>query len=246
MAHIGMLPQSVREEGGYKVKGRGRGGGGAPACRMRARLEAAGAFSVVLEIVAADTARRITDAIGIPTIGIGSGEHCDGQILVTHDLIGLVPLVHAQVRLAGSARAPKKSGAPRAFSSTGRADRLVRDTRLPGRRDPVEPRTGAAAGRRFASRLDRVSPMESVSIRRTFDKHFSRAVCLTQHEFRDCTNFRAVARLVGPEQAAQLAVCRARHFPRAACGALLSSSIGPAFNQRRRSGWRSDRPRRSR
>ena len=54
-------------------------------------VEAAGAFSVVLEIVAADTARRITDAIGIPTIGIGSGEHCDGQILVTHDLIGLYP-----------------------------------------------------------------------------------------------------------------------------------------------------------
>ncbi len=90
MAHIGMLPQSVRVEGGYKVKGR------APAEVERlladARaVEAAGAFSVVLEIVAADAARQITEAIRIPTIGIGSGEHCDGQILVTHDLIGLYP-----------------------------------------------------------------------------------------------------------------------------------------------------------
>ena len=90
MAHIGMLPQSVREEGGYKVKGRST----AEAERLLAdalAVEKAGAFSVVLEIVAADTARKITASVGIPTIGIGSGEHCDGQILVTHDLIGLYP-----------------------------------------------------------------------------------------------------------------------------------------------------------
>ncbi|MGI8890184.1 MAG: 3-methyl-2-oxobutanoate hydroxymethyltransferase [Chthoniobacterales bacterium] len=90
MAHIGMLPQSVLEEGGYKVKGRD------PAeieqlIRDARAVEAAGAFSVVLEIVAADAARQITEAISIPTIGIGSGEACDGQILVTHDLIGLYP-----------------------------------------------------------------------------------------------------------------------------------------------------------
>jgi 3-methyl-2-oxobutanoate hydroxymethyltransferase len=90
MAHIGMLPQSVREEGGYKVKGRSA----AEAEQLLAdahAVEAAGAFSVVLEIVAAETARQITAAINIPTIGIGSGENCDGQILVTHDLIGLYP-----------------------------------------------------------------------------------------------------------------------------------------------------------
>ena len=90
MAHIGMLPQSVREEGGYKVKGRTPAGAERLLADARA-VEAAGAFSVVLEIVAAETARHITEAIGIPTIGIGSGEHCDGQILVTHDLIGLYP-----------------------------------------------------------------------------------------------------------------------------------------------------------
>ena len=54
-------------------------------------VEKAGAFSVVLEIVVPEVAKQITNAIGIPTIGIGSGEHCDGQILVTHDLIGLFP-----------------------------------------------------------------------------------------------------------------------------------------------------------
>ena len=90
MAHIGMLPQSVREEGGYKVKGRTQSEAEALISDAHA-VEKAGAFSVVLEIVVADIARKITQTINIPTIGIGSGEHCDGQILVTHDLIGLFP-----------------------------------------------------------------------------------------------------------------------------------------------------------
>lgn len=90
MAHIGMLPQSVREEGGYKVKGR-TPAGAARLLQDALAIEAAGAFAVVLEIVAAETARQITAQLKIPTIGIGSGEHCDGQILVTHDLIGLFP-----------------------------------------------------------------------------------------------------------------------------------------------------------
>jgi 3-methyl-2-oxobutanoate hydroxymethyltransferase len=90
MGHIGMLPQSVREEGGYKIKGR------TPAeaealLRDALAVQNAGGFAVVLEIVAPETARRITEALEIPTIGIGSGSHCDGQILVTHDLIGLFP-----------------------------------------------------------------------------------------------------------------------------------------------------------
>ena len=108
MAHIGMLPQSVREEGGYKLKGR------TPAeaevlLRDAAAVEAAGAFAVVLEIVATETARQITAAIQIPTIGIGSGEQCDGQILVTHDLLGLFPwfvpkFVKQEADLAGEMR----------------------------------------------------------------------------------------------------------------------------------------------
>ncbi len=90
MGHIGMLPQSVREEGGYKVKGRSE-------AEARALLQdglavqEAGAFAVVLEIVAPETAHRITQALEIPTVGIASGADCDGQILVTYDLIGLFP-----------------------------------------------------------------------------------------------------------------------------------------------------------
>ena len=90
MAHIGMLPQSVREEGGYKLKGRTQTEAEA-LIRDAQAVEKAGAFSVVLEIVAKETAKQVTNAVSIPTIGIGSGESCDGQILVTHDLIGLFP-----------------------------------------------------------------------------------------------------------------------------------------------------------
>jgi 3-methyl-2-oxobutanoate hydroxymethyltransferase len=90
MGHIGMLPQSVREEGGYKVKGRTKAEAEA-LVRDGLAVENAGAFAVVLEIVNPEVARQITGALSIPTIGIGSGEHCDGQILVTHDLIGLFP-----------------------------------------------------------------------------------------------------------------------------------------------------------
>ena len=90
MGHIGMLPQSVREEGGYKVKGRTRAEADA-LVRDGLAVEKAGVFAVVLEIVHPEAARQITEALKVPTIGIGSGDHCDGQILVTHDLIGLFP-----------------------------------------------------------------------------------------------------------------------------------------------------------
>ncbi len=90
MGHIGMLPQSVREEGGYKVKGRSEAEAITLLEDARA-VQEAGAFAVVLEIVAPDTAARLTVALDIPTVGIGSGRGCDGQILVTHDLIGLFP-----------------------------------------------------------------------------------------------------------------------------------------------------------
>jgi 3-methyl-2-oxobutanoate hydroxymethyltransferase len=123
MAHIGMLPQSVREEGGYKVKGRTQSEAEALLADARA-VEKAGAFSVVLEIVMAKIAEQITSAIDIPTIGIGSGEHCDGQILVTHDLIGLFPwftpkFVSPEARVAEEIRK-----ATRAFIERTRATAL--------------------------------------------------------------------------------------------------------------------------
>ncbi|HKP93473.1 MAG TPA: 3-methyl-2-oxobutanoate hydroxymethyltransferase [Chthoniobacterales bacterium] len=108
MGHIGMLPQSVREEGGYKVKGRTQAEADA-LLRDAVAVEKAGVFAVVLEIVLPETARRITDTLSIPTIGIGSGSQCDGQILVTHDLIGLFPwftpkFVSPQARVAEEIR----------------------------------------------------------------------------------------------------------------------------------------------
>jgi len=90
MGHIGMLPQSVREEGGYKIKGRTP----EEAERLLADarvLDEAGAFAIVLELVEQKLARSISEAIAAPTIGIGSGAGCDGQVLVSHDLIGLFP-----------------------------------------------------------------------------------------------------------------------------------------------------------
>ena len=88
--HLGMLPQSVLEEGGYHVKGKNQTEHESLLADAKA-LADAGAFAVVLELVAPQVAMEITQHISIPTIGIGSGPDCDGQILVTHDLIGAFP-----------------------------------------------------------------------------------------------------------------------------------------------------------
>ena len=88
MGHVGMTPQSVHQYGGYKVQGKERSG--AEALMADAKLlEAAGAFAVVLEAIPADLAKQVTEALTVPTIGIGAGPHCDGQILVLYDLLGL-------------------------------------------------------------------------------------------------------------------------------------------------------------
>jgi 3-methyl-2-oxobutanoate hydroxymethyltransferase len=90
MGHIGMLPQHIREEGGYHLKGKTEAEKQFLLNEARA-VEEAGAFAVVLELVRPSVAGEITRAISIPTIGIGSGSECDGQILVFHDLVGYTP-----------------------------------------------------------------------------------------------------------------------------------------------------------
>jgi 3-methyl-2-oxobutanoate hydroxymethyltransferase len=90
MGHIGMLPQSVLLEGGYRVKGKTQASGDALVADAKALTEA-GVFGMVLELVAPATAARITQTVAVPTIGIGSGSDCDGQVLVTHDLTGAFP-----------------------------------------------------------------------------------------------------------------------------------------------------------
>jgi len=90
MGHIGMLPQRIREEGGYKIKGKTPAESQSLVEDAKA-VEDAGAFAVVLELVTPKVADEITRSIRIPTIGIGSGKDCDGQILVFHDLVGYSP-----------------------------------------------------------------------------------------------------------------------------------------------------------
>jgi 3-methyl-2-oxobutanoate hydroxymethyltransferase len=90
LGHLGMLPQSVLEEGGYHIKGRKDAEREALLADARA-LEEAGAFGIVLELVVPAVAEQITASLSIPTIGIGSGAGCDGQILVTPDLLGMFP-----------------------------------------------------------------------------------------------------------------------------------------------------------
>lgn len=90
MGHIGLTPQSVHGMGGYKVQGRGEEAARTLLDQAHA-IEKAGAFSIVLEGVPAELGRRITESTQIPTIGIGAGPHCDGQVLVINDLLGLSP-----------------------------------------------------------------------------------------------------------------------------------------------------------
>jgi 3-methyl-2-oxobutanoate hydroxymethyltransferase len=84
MAHVGLTPQSVRRLGGFRVQR-----DGARMLDDARAVEKAGAFAVVLECMPTEIARKITTALQIPTIGIGAGDGCDGQILVTHDMLGL-------------------------------------------------------------------------------------------------------------------------------------------------------------
>jgi 3-methyl-2-oxobutanoate hydroxymethyltransferase len=88
MGHLGMTPQSVHQYGGYKVQGKGKDRADSLVEDAKA-LQAAGAFAVVLEAIPAGLAGKITESVVIPTIGIGAGPHCDGQVLVLYDLLGL-------------------------------------------------------------------------------------------------------------------------------------------------------------
>ncbi|MCB8932610.1 MAG: 3-methyl-2-oxobutanoate hydroxymethyltransferase [Chthonomonadaceae bacterium] len=101
MGHVGMTPQSVHAFGGFRVQGKGAAGDQvADAARG---LADAGSFSLVLELVPAALAARITSEVACPTIGIGAGAGCDGQIQVFHDLLGLSPvtLKHAKTYVEG-------------------------------------------------------------------------------------------------------------------------------------------------
>lgn len=88
MGHLGLQPQSVKAYGGYQPRGREAAEAARIAENAR-RLAELGVFSIVLECIPAPLAKQITESLGVPTIGIGAGPHCDGQILVLQDLLGL-------------------------------------------------------------------------------------------------------------------------------------------------------------
>jgi len=88
MGHLGFTPQSVHALGGFRVQGREKEAAKRLVAEAK-RLEEAGAFSIVLELMPSDVAAEVTAAVGIPTIGIGAGAACDGQVLVLPDLLGL-------------------------------------------------------------------------------------------------------------------------------------------------------------
>jgi 3-methyl-2-oxobutanoate hydroxymethyltransferase len=90
MGHLGMTPQSIHNFGGFKVQGKTNAAADAIVEAAQALVEA-GAFGMVLEVIPAELAKRVTEAVPVPTIGIGAGPDCDGQVQVLHDLIGFVP-----------------------------------------------------------------------------------------------------------------------------------------------------------
>jgi len=88
MGHLGLVPQSVHQLGGFRRRARGEQEA-KQLIRDARELERAGAFAVVLESIPSELAREVTAEVGIPTIGIGAGPHCDGQVLVSYDVFGL-------------------------------------------------------------------------------------------------------------------------------------------------------------
>jgi 3-methyl-2-oxobutanoate hydroxymethyltransferase len=94
MGHVGLTPQSVHRMGGNKIQGRGKSEGAGSReqiLRDAQLLDEAGVFSIVIEGVPADLAAEITEAVSVPTIGIGAGAACDGQVLVMQDMLGMMP-----------------------------------------------------------------------------------------------------------------------------------------------------------
>lgn len=127
MAHLGLRPQSVHALGGYRVQGRGDAAAVALVDQAR-RAERAGAFALVMECVANDTAAAVTAALEIPTIGIGAGRAVSGQVLVWHDLLGLQDDLRPRfVRRFGEVGAATEAGL-RAFADAVRAGTFPAET----------------------------------------------------------------------------------------------------------------------
>jgi 3-methyl-2-oxobutanoate hydroxymethyltransferase len=161
MAHLGLTPQSLHRFGGYKVQGRGESAGRA-LVEAAVAMEAAGAFSLVLECVPAGLAAEVSERLAIPTIGIGAGAGCDGQVLVYHDLLGMEERIAPRFvrRYAELGRAAREAIV--AFADDVRAGRFPSESESyadPGRPaakaaerpgdEPTDPTAAAAPGRLY-------------------------------------------------------------------------------------------------
>ncbi len=120
IGHLGMLPQRVIEEGGYHIKGKSTAEGDRLLCDAHA-LAKAGVSAIVLELVHPPLATLLTKELQIPTIGIGSGSECDGQILVLHDVIGLFPWFRPKFAEPRADIAGEIQRATRAFAAAAKA-----------------------------------------------------------------------------------------------------------------------------
>jgi 3-methyl-2-oxobutanoate hydroxymethyltransferase len=126
MGHLGLTPQSVHALGGYRVQGRGEAAAARLTEDARA-LEDAGAFSLVLELVPTPLARRVSQGLTIPTIGIGAGAGCDGQVLVLYDMLGLNESFRPRFLKHYAQLADEVRRAARAFTDEVRAGRYPGD-----------------------------------------------------------------------------------------------------------------------
>jgi 3-methyl-2-oxobutanoate hydroxymethyltransferase len=155
MGHLGLLPQSVHAVGGFRVQAKDDAARDRLVADARA-LEQAGVFSIVLEAVPRAVAKLVTESVGVPTIGIGAGPDCDGQVLVCYDFLGLfqgfVPrFVKRYAELAGSVET-----AARAYVSEVRAGQFPEDKHSFGSGVRAEPSSADEA--RYASGLTAGAP----------------------------------------------------------------------------------------
>lgn len=126
MGHIGLTPQSVHAVGGFKVQGREQSAALALVDDAKA-LAAAGCFSIVLEAVPSDVARMVTDAVDVPTIGIGAGSSCDGQVLVYHDILGIEDRLRPKFVRRYAELGPAATEAIRSYAEDVRSSRFPND-----------------------------------------------------------------------------------------------------------------------
>jgi 3-methyl-2-oxobutanoate hydroxymethyltransferase len=126
MGHLGLTPQSVHAVGGFKVQGR-QHHAALELVRDAKALEAAGCFSIVLEAVPDEVARLVTEAVDVPTIGIGAGGDCDGQVLVYHDVLGIEQTIRPKFVRRYAELGEAATGALRAYAADVRGRRFPAD-----------------------------------------------------------------------------------------------------------------------